>query len=279
MFALTGCATDVNSAAENTDQLAAAAAAPEKPAYKVVKYKEPVVFREIRKYHTGEIDVYKTFEYKKGTDNLISATTFDSAEEILDYLKTEYNEGSVKYSYFSKNNELIKTKNIIKDSSGNIIEITMSDSSGKQISRSEYEYNGSLKTKWSIYNSNDALLAYNTYSYDKNGNNTEIKSFSPAGALEEYFINEFDDSGNIISVKHYSSDEKLLDSSKHVFENGWIKEETFYKGEKTLQRKKMYTYNDNFSFQSCNISIAGGQTIEIIEKEFFFIEKEKTIMQ
>ncbi len=53
----------------------------------------------------------------------------------------------------------------------------MTDSKGNQISRSEYAYTGNLKNKWNIFDSNNALLAYNTYEYDKKGNNTEIKSF------------------------------------------------------------------------------------------------------
>ena len=279
IFLLSGCGTTQQSVQITEEQPETAEKPVEKPAFKVIKYKLPVVSKEIRKYHTGDIDVYKTFEYESGTDILVSSTTYDSADEKLDYITTEKADGAEKHTYYNSSNEIIKTKIIKKDNSGNIAEITIIDSKGKQISRSEYSYTGNLKDKWSIFDSNNAPLAYNTYEYDNEGNNTVIKSFSAAGKLEEYFKNSFDKNGNLISSMHYDSEDKLLDSSKHIYENSFIKEESFYKGEKALQRKKMYSYNSDYTVQTCEVSIPGGQVVEIIEKEFFFIDKEKTIMQ
>ena len=278
---LAGCGTTQNSVQEpvpeeKPEQLENTV---EKPEFIVIKYNYPVVVRETRKYHTGDIDVYKKYEYEKNTDILVSCTTYDSGDEILEYIKTEKTENSEKHLYFNSSNELLKTKLIEKDSSGNITEVSMLDSSNNQISRSEYEYSGSLKTKWNIFDSNNALLAYNTYSYDKEGNNTEIRSFSPTGSLEEYFIHEIDNDGNITSVKHYDSKDNLITSSRHIFENSLIKEELFYKGAKALQRKKAYSYSNDNTVQTCEVSVTGGQIVEIIEKEFYFIEKEKTIKQ
>ena len=278
---LAGCGTTQNAVKETAaeQQIQEVEKTEEKPAVKVIQYKHPVVLKETRKYHTGDIDIYKVFEYEKGTDILLSCITYDSADEIIDYIKAEISENTEKQTYYSSNGEIEKIKLIKKDSLGNITEVTMNDAKGNQITRSEYVFTGSLKDKWSIFDSNNALLAYNTYTYDKNGNNTEIKSFSPAGKLEEYFINDFDLEGNIISSKHFDSSDKAVDSTKYVYEKGMIKEESFYKGEKVLQRKKSFSYNDDNSVQTCNVSITGGQTVEIVEKEFFFLDKEKTIIQ
>ena len=278
---LAGCGTTGNSVKEATTEVQPQEVekTEDKPSVKVIKYKQPVVSKEIRKYHSGDIDVYKVFEYMEGTDILLSSTTYDSADEILDYIKAETAENTEKQVYYNSAGQIEKSKLIKKDASGNITEIIMADAKGNQITRSEYSFTGSLKDKWSIYDSNDALLAYNTYKYDNEGNNTEIKSFSPAGKLEEYYINDFDKEGNIISSKHFGSDDKLIDTSKYIYEKGMIKEESFYKGEKSLQRKKSFSYNDDNSVQTCNVSISGGQIVEIIEKELFFIDKEKTIIQ
>ncbi len=278
---LTGCGTTQKAVEEpqvqqlpQTEEKAA-----EKPSVQIIKYRVPVVLKETRKYHNGEIDIYSVFEYENGTDNMISCTTYDSADEITEIIRAERSENIEKNYYYNSSNDLIKTKIITKDSSGNIIEEQLIDSKDSQITRSEYTYAGTLKEKWSIFDSNNALLAYNTYIYDEKGNNTEIKSFSPSGKMEEYFINEFNDNGNIVSVKHFSSDEKLMDSSSHIYKNGFISEESFYKGEKSLQMKKNYSYNEDNTVQICKVSVSGGQIIEILEKEFFFIEKEKTIIE
>ena len=271
----TGCGT-ISGSTAGTEETGSDAAA---PSVKIIKYKLPVVLKETRKYHTGDVDIYTTYEYEKGTEILLSSTTFDSDDEILEYVKTEKNEKTVKYMYFDKSSKPVKTRVTGADNNGNITESLLIDSRGKQISRSEYEYDNSEKVKWSIYDSNNTLLAYNTYLYDENGNNTKINSFSPTGGLEEYFINSYDESGNIISTEHFNSSGKKLDSSVSKYKNDMIIEKNFYKGEKTLIRKISYDYNNNYTIQTGTVFTAGGDIIEIIEKEYFFIEKEKEILQ
>ncbi len=68
---LAGCGTTKN-AVQDTEEKPAAANPVEKPSVKIIKFKLPVLSKEIRKYHTGDIDVYKTYEYEKGSDILVS---------------------------------------------------------------------------------------------------------------------------------------------------------------------------------------------------------------
>ncbi len=273
---LSGCATtkDTKAVVQETETIAEKETA---QSFETIKYKKAVVNRETRKYRNGEIDIYTVYEYENGTENLASSITYDSADEIMESVKVENKSGLSIFNYFDRDSNLLKTKTVSIDANSNITAVFLEDSRGNQISRSSFEYENNNKVKWEIFDSSDSLLAYNIYLYDQNSNNIEIKSFSPSDSLEEYFINEFDSNGNLISMKHYNSSGKILDSSKHLYTGDWVKEEEFYKGEKSLTRKIIYDYNDDFTKQEKKVYMPDGQIIEIIEKKYFYIEKEKKI--
>ncbi len=273
---LSGCATtkDTKAVVQETETIAEKETA---QSFETIKYKKAVVNRETRKYRNGEIDIYTVYEYENGTENLASSITYDSADEIMESVKVENKSGLSIFNYFDRDSNLLKTKTVSIDANSNITAVFLEDSRGNQISRSSFEYENNNKVKWEIFDSSDSLLAYNIYLYDQNSNNIEIKSFSPSDSLEEYFINEFDSNGNLISMKHYNSSGKILDSSKHLYTGDWLKEEEFYKGEKSLTRKIIYDYNDDFTKQEKKVYMPDGQIIEIIEKKYFYIEKEKKI--
>ena len=273
---LSGCATtkDTKAVVQETETIAEKETA---QSFETIKYQKAVVNRETRKYRNGEIDIYTVYEYENGTENLVSSITYDSADEIMESVKVENKSGLSIFNYFDKDSNLLKTKKVSIDANSNITAVFLEDSRGNQISRSSFEYENNNKVKWEIFDSSDSLLAYNIYLYDQNSNNIEIKSFSPSDSLEEYFINEFDSNGNLISMKHYNSSGKILDSSKHLYTGDWVKEEEFYKGEKSLTRKIIYDYNDDFTKQEKKVYMPDGQIIEIIEKKYFYIEKEKKI--
>ena len=273
---LSGCATtkDTKAVVQETETIAEKETA---QSFETIKYKKAVVNRETRKYRNGEIDIYTVYEYENGTENLALSITYDSADEIMESVKVENKSGLSIFNYFDRDSNLLKTKKVSIDANSNITAVFLEDSRGNQISRSSFEYENNNKVKWEIFDSSDSLLAYNIYLYDQNSNNIEIKSFSPSDSLEEYFINEFDSNGNLISMKHYNSSGKILDSSKHLYTGDWVKEEEFYKGEKSLTRKIIYDYNDDFTKQEKKVYMPDGHIIEIIEKKYFYIEKEKKI--
>ncbi len=237
----------------------------------------PVLLSEIKYQRNDYIDTKTVNTYEDGSDRLIKSITYDNSGVVLETSSAEYSSDRVLFSWFDRENILLKKKMITYDKTGNVTATILYDNTGKQISRSVYKYEGnnSLKSKWEIYDSADVLLGYNEYIYE-NGNNIRTNSYSPAGTLEEYFLYKYSNE-LMTEMSHYSKSGKKTSGAVYEYnKDNLIASETIYKGEKSVINEIIYEYSEKEGkrTEKSIIKTPDGTVVETVEKVFAFIEKE-----
>ena len=242
---------------------------------KVVKKNQiPILISETKYKKTDVIDTKTINKYKDNTDKLISSILYDNSGEIIEQTAVTYKGNEAIYATSDKNGELLRSKKIISNSNGVILETIFYDFKGKQASKSVFKYNNdfSEKTKWEVYNSENELLSYNTYVY-VNGKNTRSESYSSKGGMEEYFLFSYDKNGNMTESGHFDKSGKKISGTVFEYKNNVLVSEKIYKGEKTLLNEMSYDYSekDGKKVERKTVKAPDSTIIEIIEKEFSFI--------
>jgi len=237
----------------------------------------PVLLSETKYQRNDYIDTKTVNTYEEGSDRLIKSATYDNSSVVLETSSAEYSSDRALFSWFDRENNLLKKKMITYDKTGNVTAAVLYDNTGKQISRSVYKYEADnyLKSKWEIYDSADVLLGYNEYVYE-NGNNIRTNSFSPAGTLEEYFLYKY--SNDLMTdMSHYSKSGKKISGAVYTYnKDNLIASEIIYKGEKSVINEIIYEYSEKEGkrTEKSIIKTPDGTVVETVEKVFAFIEKE-----
>jgi hypothetical protein len=189
---------------------------------------------------SGNIIHRKTIEYD-ALGKIKHVIEFDTTNNINNKLAYVYNdlgqltqtiaeEGSTnpfttKYSYTTSNNllnkeelsvdgKIIKTTSYEYDAVGNkkVIDTTYSSIGGRYKSKVElYDANENMLEQTRFDDKLEIVSKYE-YSFDKNNNNIEFKSYSHGGVLQGVFIYKFDDKNNMIEESKFNVSKNLKDS-------------------------------------------------------------------
>ena len=188
------------------------------------------------KKENGHVTSRSVYTYGQDKLNPERVETYDIHNELIELVVIEKIEvRTERKSYLDKDNNIIRYYVITRNEKGKIEEQLLFNGSNKLIAIEEYDYDDAGRTaEWRVYNGNETLLSYNVYTY-KNGRNTRVDSYSANGILAEYFINEYDKSGNLICESAYDKDDNLLAQHRSIFRNGLIYREEFQGEDKKLQ--------------------------------------------
>ena len=232
-----------------------------------------VPLQEIKK-ENGYITSTSIYTYGNDKLNPERIDIYDIHNDLMESVVNEKIEvHTERKSYFDKDNNITRYYVITRNQIGKISEQLLFNGSNKLIAIEEYEYDEAGKIReWRIYNGNKTLLAYNVYTY-KNGRNTRVDSYSPNNILSEYFINEYDKNGNLISESAFDKDNNLLAQHRSTFRNGLIYREEFQGADKKLQWYITYTYSEQYLKVLKTTYSGDGRELEQLEQSCILYDR------
>ncbi len=232
-----------------------------------------VPLKEIKKVN-GQITASSVYTY--GQDKFIPERIerYDIHNNLVEQVVNEKIEvRTERKSYLDKDNNIIRYYVITKNEDGKISEQLLFNGQNKLIAVEEYEYDEEGRTaEWRIYNGSETLLSYNIYTYTK-GRNTRVDSYNSSGILSQYFVNEFDRNGNLISESSYDIDDNLLEQHRSIYRNGLIYREEFQGNDKQLQWYTTYTYSEQYLKVLKTTYSGDGRELEQIEQDCLLFDR------
>ena len=232
-----------------------------------------VPLKEIKK-ENGHVTSSSVYTYGQDKLNPERIEVYDVHNELIELVVNEKIEvHTERKSYLDKDNNIIRYYVITRNENGKIEEQLLFNGSNKLIAIEEYDYDDAGRTaEWRIYNGNETLLSYNVYTY-KNGRNTRVDSYSANGILSEYFVNEYDKNGNLISESAYDKDDNLLAQHRSTFRNGLIYREEFQGEDKKLQWYINYTYSEQYLKVLKTTYSGDGRELEQVEQSCLLFDR------
>ena len=111
-----------------------------------------------------------------------------------------------------------------------------------------------------------------TYTYS-GGRNTRVDSYNANGILSQYFVNEYDKSGNLICESAYDIDDNLLEQHRSTYRNGLIYREEFQGKDKQLQWYTTYTYSEQYLKVLKTTYSGDGRELEQLEQSCLLFDR------
>ena len=228
-----------------------------------------VPLKEIKKVN-GQITSSAVYTY--GQDKF--SPGYDIHNNLVELVVNEKIEvHTERKSYLDKDNNIIRYYVITRNEEGKIEEQLLFNGQNKLIAVEEYDYDDKGRVaEWRIYNGNEALLSYNVYTYSR-GRNTRVDSYNSSGILSQYFVNEFDKSGNLISESSYDIDDNLLEQHRSTYRNGLIYREEFQGQDKQLQWYTTYTYSEQYLKVLKTTYSGDGRELEQLEQSCLLFDR------
>lgn len=247
---------------------------PQQTAETGIKYtKIHVPLKEIKKVN-GQITASSVYTYGQDKFNPDRIERYDVHNNLVELVVNEKIEvRTERKSYLDKDNNIIRYYVITRNEAGKITEQLLFNGQNKLIAVEEYEYDDAGRTaEWRIYNGNETLLSYNIYTYS-GGRNTRVDSYNSNGILSQYFVNEFDKIGNLISESAYDIDDNLLEQHRSIYRNGLIYREEFQGKDKQLQWYTTYTYSEQYLKVLKTTYSGDGRELEQLEQSCLLFDR------
>ncbi len=174
-------------------------------------------------------------ENEKIIKSIKELTIFKPDETIIQALKSNRDsiieEKFVRYRIYTKNKKVLE---FIQNNYNGELREKRINTLGK---------NGTLKGG-KKYNSDGDIIETWKFSYDKNGNTTEVNYYDIDGTFSRKMVNKHDDKNNWLGYTTYDSNGKPTESTTYIyFENGNIKEKRF-ESDGNLSNRRTYEYDD-----------------------------------
>ena len=232
-----------------------------------------VPLKEIKKVN-GQVTSSSVYTYGQDKFSPDKIERYDIHNNLVEQVVIEKIEvRTERKSYLDKDNNIIRYYVITKNEEGKVSEQLLFNGQNKLIAVEEYEYDDSGRiTEWRIYNGNETLLSYNVYTYSK-GRNTRVDSYNANGILSQYFVNEFDRNGNLISESAYDIDDNLLEQHRSTYRNGLIYREEFQGKDKQLQWYTTYTYSEQYLKVLKTTYSGDGRELEQLEQSCLLFDR------
>ena len=232
-----------------------------------------VPLKEIKKVN-GQITSSAVYTYGQDKFSPDRIERYDIHNNLVELVVNEKIEvHTERKSYLDKDNNIIRYYVITRNEEGKIEEQLLFNGQNKLIAVEEYDYDDKGRVaEWRIYNGNEALLSYNVYTYSR-GRNTRVDSYNSSGILSQYFVNEFDKSGNLISESSYDIDDNLLEQHRSTYRNGLIYREEFQGQDKQLQWYTTYTYSEQYLKVLKTTYSGDGRELEQLEQSCLLFDR------
>ena len=247
---------------------------PQQTAETGIKYtKIHVPLKEIKKVN-GQITASSVYTYGQDKFNPDRIERYDVHNNLVELVMNEKIEvRTERKSYLDKDNNIIRYYVITRNEAGKRTEQLLFNGQNTLIGVEEYEYDDAGRTaELRIYNGNETLLSYNIYTYS-GGRNTRVDSYNSNGILSQYFVNEFDKIGNLISESAYDIDDNLLEQHRSIYRNGLIYREEFQGKDKQLQWYTTYTYSEQYLKVLKTTYSGDGRELEQLEQSCLLFDR------
>ncbi len=193
----------------------------------------------------GVKDEYRVYTYDDSGVFLLREDLFGADDVLQEYVEYEYTGSkSILKRVYDAAGALISYSLNVQDMDGNLLIKENFDSKDKLQSRSEYEYQRGMKSRWIVYSAARSLLSTTNYIYTDNLL-TRIESLNPGGDMEDYFELSYDVAGVLMENIHYNTDGEIEDSRSFEYKDSYLVMEKIHRKNGSVQRKIMYI-NDQF---------------------------------
>jgi len=130
------------------------------------------------------------------------------------------------------------------NSKGFLTETITYDEEGKVKDKFFYEYDkNGVRIKTTRY-TEEKMTNYYTYDYNEFGIKTKAYRYDPAGNLEEFYIYEYDDEGNLVEEEWFSSSGKKVYRMENDYDDGIKTRSSTYDENNDLMYEYVYKYDE-----------------------------------
>jgi len=237
------------------------------------KEKKPLLVKESVYFPNGLLDTYTLYFYNRDTGNLVREEQYAADGTIFEKVTYKYENGTlVEKTIWGVDNKIKLQHCYTYDRNGQMISDVIYDESGKiqTISRYENDEKGN-RLKWSVFDGSGSLHAFTTYHYE-GGLIFSIKIFSLSKKLESYSIIEYDENKIKTKESFFSSNGSLLRYIQYHYSDNLLVEEKRFDSQGSLTSKLLYQYDEYGNIIKLSYIGREGNIIEIVEREYRFLE-------
>lgn len=214
---------------------------------KEVDVEESLYFVKVEKsyYGDGQIDTITNYFYDNDF-SLLKKVQTNEQEEVLESNIKKYEDNTlVREDHYGMNNEL-NSYTIFTYSDNKLTEEVLYDSEDKVQSINRYEYNDGKLVTWKTLGPSEELLALTTYTYDKNGNNTDVE-MKDAGGSVDGIIKKTYKKGLIVKDEVLDSKGKAEKSSEYKYKDNKLVEKLYFNNKGKILRSESYEYQEGMN--------------------------------
>lgn len=244
---------------------------PEEPKYEMREVTEEVevVKRKLTYFARGVLDRYRVYTYPDEAARVLDEKLYNSEDKLQERVEYRYENGNpAEKAVYDGAGDLQRRHVYSYDDAARLTEDALYNASEELQSRSVYTYDEEgNKVEWRVYDGSGGLLSYTKYIYE-NGRNTRIENYRPGGAVEDYFVNEFDKKGRKVRSTWYDSSDEVVQYRTFSYEGGALAEEVVHRANGSVKLRIIYTNNDAGNPVKVRYEEADGDVREIINYEY-----------
>jgi hypothetical protein len=274
---LSGCATapDVDTALEV-----------EKEEIAVSETKEPAVVletvflveEELSFFSDGVLDERRLNTYSEDGIELLETHVYNSEDVLSERSLAEYRDGNMVTLTTVNADDEVLSLHRYEYLDGRMVEDRLFNGKDELQTALNWEYdNEGRKTRWSIYNGSGALLAYTLYHYE-GADPVRIESYSPAGVLQELFVNEYAD-GRLQKMTQYDGSENVVSYTTSRYESGALVEELVHRKNGAVRRKTLFENDEVGNPLKIIYLDASNNVLEMLERSYISRTISRTMEQ
>ncbi len=264
LFVLSGCATASNvDTASDVDT--AAEVEKEEPA--VIRETVFLVEQELSFFSDGVLDERRLNTYSEDGIELQESLVYNSEDVLTEKSLAEYRNGNmVTLTAINANDELLSIHRY-EYLNGRMVEDRLYNGKEELQTTLTWEYDDEgRKIRWNIFNGSGALLAYTLYHYE-GSDPVRIENYSPAGVLQEQFVNEYAD-GRLQKMTQYDGKENIVAYTTSRYEAGAVVEELVHRKNGAVRRKTLFENDDAGNPLKIIYLDASNNVLEVLERSY-----------
>ncbi len=162
----------------------------------------------------GTIFYTAEYEYNENGDLLRESSNYENGEKYYMKEMTYDESGSTKKETYYREGKVDGVYISVYDENHNQIRFEERDANNTCVysAVSEYDEKGN-EIKYTLYGQDNQIVCWHEYEYDEKGNDVKSTQYNNAGDMIECYqsVYEYDESGELVSVKVYYSDREYSD--------------------------------------------------------------------
>lgn len=240
----------------------------------------PIVVKETSYFANGALDRTISYTYDASLKLLLERVVWEpSRSDPTEKTVYEYADGSLSMVTVLDYDGKIKSRTTYEtDAKGQVLREVVTDAKGIPQTSSRYEYDpAGLRTKRSVYDGADVLLAVSKYSYASGRLSIVMMKDAaerPAGRIEH----EYDTEGRLTVRTTFDPSGVISQRERFIYKEGALVEEKTERGDGRVERRTVYEIGPDGAPVKSTLYDGSGHVRDIRTYEYVIRTEERTVV-